>query len=360
MTASAAAAPRIGFFSRLLEQAPARDRYRFALEQIAQAEACGFASAWVAQHHFGEQEGGLPSPFVLLAAAAERTSRIALSTGVITLPIDDPLRAAEDAAVLDALSGGRVQLGVASGGTPSSFAPFGRDAQRRREIFAEHFAVFRDAMAGRPIRGTDARIYPAAGDLDRRVWQATFSVDGGVRAGRDGDGLLLSRTQPRPGGAHELPLHDLQLPIIDAYREALPEDAPVRVLASRTAVVVDEENRTRVLELAEPGLRQLAEGMHGIDTTGLGIDDLARLTDTHVGTPDEVAASLAADRAIAASTDVSFQVHSVDAPHELTLRSLELIATEVAPRLGWSVGPDAAAALHAAHLTTATHGKGRA
>jgi putative FMN-dependent luciferase-like monooxygenase len=340
--------PRIGFFTRLLEDAPAADRYRFALEQIAQAERSGFASAWVAQHHFGETEGGLPSPFVLLAAAAERTSRIALATGVVTLPIDDPLRAAEDASVLDALSGGRVQLGVASGGTPSSFAPFGRDPQQRREIFAEHFGVFRDALAGRGIRGTDARIYPAAGDLDRRIWQATFSVEGGIRAGRDGDGLLLSRTQPRPG-AQDLPLHEVQLPIIDAYRDALPEGGPFRVLASRTAVVVDEENRTRVLELAEPGLRELAEGMLGIDTTGLGLDDLARLTDSHIGTPDEVAASLAADRAIAASTDVSFQIHSVDAPHEMTLRSLELLATEVAPRLGYDVGDEAAESLRAVH-----------
>ena len=108
--------PRLGFFTRLLEDAPAADRYRFALEQIEQAERSGFASAWVAQHHFGEHEGGLPSPFVLLAAAAERTSRIALATGVVTLPIDDPLRVAEDAVVLDQLSGGRVQLGLATGG----------------------------------------------------------------------------------------------------------------------------------------------------------------------------------------------------------------------------------------------------
>ena len=97
--------PRLGFFTRLLEDASAADRYRFALEQIDQAEQSGFASAWIAQHHFGEDEGGLPSPFVLLAAAAERTSRIALATGVVTLPIDDPLRVAEDAAVLDQLSG---------------------------------------------------------------------------------------------------------------------------------------------------------------------------------------------------------------------------------------------------------------
>ncbi|MFT4235916.1 MAG: LLM class flavin-dependent oxidoreductase, partial [Microbacterium sp.] len=72
--------PRLGFFTRLLEEVSAADRYRFALEQIAAADRLGFASAWVAQHHFGEQEGGLPSPFVLLGAAAAQTSRIALAT----------------------------------------------------------------------------------------------------------------------------------------------------------------------------------------------------------------------------------------------------------------------------------------
>lgn len=341
--------PRLGFFTRLLEDAPAADRYRFALEQIEQAERSGFASAWVAQHHFGEHEGGLPSPFVLLAAAAERTSRIALATGVVTLPIDDPLRVAEDAVVLDQLSGGRVQLGLATGGTPSSFTAFGRESERRREIFAEHFEVLLDALGGRGIRGTASQIYPAAGDLGERIWQATFSADGGRRAGERGDGLLLSRTQPRPADAPGAPLHELQLPIIDAYRAALPDGAPVRVLASRTALVVDPENRTRALELADAGLRDLARSMFGLDTDGLLIDELVRITDTHVGTVDEVVASLAADETLHAATDVSFQVHSIAATHELTLRSLQLLADEVAPRLGFATGPDAAEALRRAH-----------
>ncbi|MGK9219489.1 MULTISPECIES: putative FMN-dependent luciferase-like monooxygenase [unclassified Microbacterium] len=350
--------PRLGFFSRLLEEAPAADRYRFALEQIAQAEESGFASAWIAQHHFGEHEGGLPSPFVLLAAAAERTTRIGLGTAVLTLPIDDPVRAAEDAAVLDRLSDGRVQLGVASGGTPSSFAAFGQDAARRREIFADHFAVFLDALEGRGIRGTASRMYPDGGDLARRLWQATFSVDGGRRAGERGDGLMLSRTQPRPEGATDAPLHTVQLPIIEAYRDALPDGAPARVLASRTAVVVDPENRTHVLELAQDGLRRLAETMFGLDADRLGIDELVRITDTHIGTVDEVVATLAADAAISAATDVSFQVHSVAAPHELALRSLELLATEVAPRLGYATGAGAASSLRTAHhpLVPATEG----
>jgi hypothetical protein len=99
----------------------------------------------------------------------------------------------------------------------------------------------------------------------------------------------------------------------------------------------------------------------GVDTDGVGLDELVRLTDTHVGTVDEVVASLSADKTLAEVSDVSFQVHSIAAPHELTLRSLELLAEEVAPRLGFDVGPDAADALrHAHHPLAATSVEGPA
>ena len=341
--------PRLGLFTRLLEKAPAAERYRFALEQIHHADQLGFASAWVAQHHFGEHEGGLPSPLVLLAAAAQRTREIALGTAVLTLPLEDPLRAAEDAAVLDALSDRRVQLGIAAGGTPSSFPAFARDPAARRELFAEHLEVLRDALGGRGVRGTDSHLYPPPGGLGEKIWQATFSADGARRAGLAGDGLLLSRTQPRPEGEHRLPLHELQLPIIAAYRDALPAGAPARILASRTALVVDPEHRARALELAEPGLRALATTQPGFDAAGASLPELIAVTDTHVGTVEEVADSLAADASLREVTDVSFQVHSIDAGHELTLRSLELLAAEVAPQLGFATGAEAARDLAAAH-----------
>ena len=73
---------RLGFFTRLLDQVDAAERYRLATQQIVQAEKCGFDSAWIAQHHFHEGEGGLPAPFVFLAHAAAHTSRIRLGTGV--------------------------------------------------------------------------------------------------------------------------------------------------------------------------------------------------------------------------------------------------------------------------------------
>ena len=64
---------RLGFFTRLLDETNAAERYRLATAQIVQAERSGFDSAWIAQHHFHEAEGGLPAPFVFLAHAAAAT-----------------------------------------------------------------------------------------------------------------------------------------------------------------------------------------------------------------------------------------------------------------------------------------------
>jgi hypothetical protein len=64
---------RLGFFTRLLDVTTPAERYRLGAEQIVHAERCGFDSAWIAQHHFHEDEGGLPAPFVFLGHVAART-----------------------------------------------------------------------------------------------------------------------------------------------------------------------------------------------------------------------------------------------------------------------------------------------
>ena len=332
---------RLGFFTRLLDDATPAERYRLAIEQIVAAENAGFDAAWVAQHHFNHDEGGLPSPFVFLAAAAARTENIRLGTGIVTLPLDNPLRVAEDATVFDLLSGGRLELGLGSGGTPSSFIAFGHDSADRGRIHGEHLARLRTALSGEDVGGGN-RLYPDGRNILGRIWQATFSVDGGRRAGEAGDGLMLSRTQPRPKDNPHASLAEIQLPVIEAYLAALPSGIEPRILASRTAFVADK--RARALELAETGLRRIAErfAAAGHVRTGDTLQDLVRDFDTHVGEPADVAASLAADPVLDIATEISFQVHSVDPPHELILRSIELIGAEVAPALGWRDRPEAA------------------
>ena len=199
-------------------------------------------SAWIAQHHFHEAEGGLPAPFAFLGFVAAQTSRIRLGTGIVTLPLENPVRVAEDAAVLDLLSNGRLELGVGTGGNPTAFAAFGLDSAERARIFADNLDIVRNALAGRPLPGGDT-LYPPRPQLCDRIWQATFSVSGGARAGKAGDGLLLSRTQPRPREAPHAPLAEIQHPIIDAYLEALPSGCEPRIMASRSVFAADDRGR---------------------------------------------------------------------------------------------------------------------
>src|SRR3954466_5397864 len=285
---------RLGFFTRLLDETTAAERYRLATQQIVHAERCGFDSAWIAQHHFHEGEGGLPSPFAFLGFVAAQTSRIRLGTGIVTLPLENPVRVAEDAAVLDLLSSGRLELGVGTGGNPTAFAAFGLDSAKRAEIFADNLAIVRNALAGAPLPGGD-KLYPARPQLCERIWQATFSVSGGARAGKAGDGLLLSRTQPRSREAPQTSLAEIQNPIIDAYLDALPPGHEPRIMASRSIFAADD--RERALQLADIGLRRARDSFiaGGHAPPGETLDDMIAAFDTHVGTPDDIIASLRAD-----------------------------------------------------------------
>jgi len=326
---------RLGFFTRLLDQAGPAERYRLATEQIVQAEKCGLDSAWIAQHHFHEGEGGLPAPFAFLGFVAARTSRIRLGTGIVTLPLEHPVRVAEDAAVLDLMCGGRFELGVGTGGNPTAFAAFGLDSAQRSEIFASNLDIVRNALAGRPLAGGD-KIYPPRPQLCERIWQATFSVSGGARAGKAGDGLLLSRTQPRSKDAPRATLAEIQHPIIDAYLDALPRGCEPRIMASRS--VFAAEDREEALRLAGNGLRRALPNFMagGHLPPGDTVAEMITAFDTHVGNPDDVIASLRKDSTLERVTDLVFQVHSVDPPHPHILRSIELVAEKVAPALGWN------------------------
>lgn len=343
MTAQAGSArvsstrPRLGFFTRVLDDAPAAERYRLALEQIRTAERLGFDSAWVAQHHFHEAEGGLPSPLVFLAHAAAQTTRIVLGTSIVTLPLEEPLRVAEDAAVLSLLSDGRFELGVGSGGTPSSFPPFGHDPKERGAIYGRHLARLHEALRGDQLTADGGSLYPAAPELLDTLWQATFSPEGAARIGAAGSGLMLSKSQPHTAGSGATALADTQRLVIDAYEAALPDGVSSRTFASRGLVVVDDEADVaallaRGIERSLPAARPMGIAI----PDGASDEELRILFDLHVGTPDQIIEELAQDHVLTSATDIVFQSHPVDPPHAVLLRSLELIATRVAPALGWS------------------------
>jgi probable F420-dependent oxidoreductase len=114
----------------------AEEVFRRNVEQIQLAEACGFDAAFISEHHFLDNEM-FPSPMIALAFLAAVTSRIRLGTGVLLLPLHDPVRVAEDAALLDRISGGRLIFGIGQGYRPEEFEGYGRRLEDRRGLMRE-------------------------------------------------------------------------------------------------------------------------------------------------------------------------------------------------------------------------------
>lgn len=323
---------RLGFLAHVAGTGDPAETLEEAVRLFVVAEELGFESGWVAQHHVGAECGFLPSPFVLLAAAAARTRRIRLGTGVVILPLEDPVRVAEDAGVLDLLSGGRLELGVGSSGHAASFIALGRDFDGRGSASAGALADLAGLLAGRSLPGGH-RLVPHAPGLAGRVWLATATVASAERAGLAGHGLLLARTVVGSDG----PIASVQRPLAETFLEAraragLP--GPARLGVTRT--VYPAQDRPSAIVDLEPGarawVRQMAAGRVPDDLPAA--DLLARLS-VVCGPAAEVAEMLRADDVVGLATDVLVQVQPGLPGFARTVAALETIATEVAPALGW-------------------------
>jgi len=118
--------------------------YRDTLDLILLSEKLGYDSVWLGEEHF-YSFGICPSPQMFLAAVARETSRIRLGTAISLLPFENPLRKAEDFAMLDLLSNGRLNFGVGRGIIPAHFAGFAVDPHESRARYEESLAIIRQA-----------------------------------------------------------------------------------------------------------------------------------------------------------------------------------------------------------------------
>ena len=167
------------------------------LELMRAAEDLGYDSVWPAEHHFTEY-GYCASPALSLAAIARETKRIRLGTGIVVLPLNHPLRVAEDYAFLDHMSDGRVDLGVGRGYQPLEFQRYGVDQETTREQFQEALTVIRQAWSegrvnfeGRHFRFDDVPIRPSPVQKPHPpIWMAALSPETFELAGRYGLNLL--------------------------------------------------------------------------------------------------------------------------------------------------------------------------
>jgi alkanesulfonate monooxygenase SsuD/methylene tetrahydromethanopterin reductase-like flavin-dependent oxidoreductase (luciferase family) len=124
--------------------------YDSALEQMLAAEPLGYRSVWIAEHHFNDY-GLCPAPPVLAAYLAARTRKLRLGMGVSLLPLHHPVDLAENLAVLDVLSGGRLDVGIGRGGTLQDYQTFQSDRADARARVEEGIALMQASWSGAPF-----------------------------------------------------------------------------------------------------------------------------------------------------------------------------------------------------------------
>jgi alkanesulfonate monooxygenase SsuD/methylene tetrahydromethanopterin reductase-like flavin-dependent oxidoreductase (luciferase family) len=183
------------------------ERYAEAVSLAAEAERLGFDSVWTSEHHFVD-DGYLPSVLPLCAAIAARTERILIGTGLLLAPLYDPLRLAEDAAVVDLIAGGRLVVGLGLGWREEEFEAFGVGLSERVPRLVDAVEVCRQAWRGDLVLGGDHRDHPgvAVRPLPARpggppIWIGALAEPAIRRAGRVGDGFMATEVTPESLGA---------------------------------------------------------------------------------------------------------------------------------------------------------------
>jgi probable F420-dependent oxidoreductase len=186
--------------------------YRRTLESIVKAEELGWDDVWLSEHHFVD-DGYCPSVLPLASAIAARTERIRIGTSVLLLPLHDPLRVAEDAAAVDILSGGRLELGVGAGYRREEFegfaVPRSERGQRMEEavrILRRLFAAERFSFDGRHYRYGEICLRPLPVQRPVPLWMGAFSSVAVKRAARL--------------GCHYVAIGPIR-PLVDLYRQEL-------------------------------------------------------------------------------------------------------------------------------------------
>ena len=316
----------------------ASDALLQSIELAVAAEEAGANGAYYRVHHFAQQ---LASPFPLLAAAAARTSRIELGTGVIDMRYENPLYMAEDAGSADLISGGRLQLGI-SRGSPEQvidgFRYFGHvppDGMSDADMAREHTKVFLEVLKGegfaqpnpRPMFANPPgllRVEPHSPGLRDRIWWGAGTRATAEWTGEQGMNLMSSTLLSEDTG---VPFHRLQAEQIQRFRDAW------------TAAGHTREPRVSVSRSIFPIVNDLDRQLFwhergGTDQVGWLDGGTARFGKTYAGEPDKLVAELAEDEAIAAADTLLLTVPTMLGV-DYNARLLETVTRHVAPAIGW-------------------------
>ncbi|MEU5364423.1 LLM class flavin-dependent oxidoreductase [Streptomyces sp. NPDC005925] len=308
---------------------PWAEVYEENLSLATGAEDLGFESVWLSEHHLTD-DGYLPSLFPALAAIAMRTSRIRLGTAMLLASLVHPLRLAEDAAVTDLLSGGRLELGLAPGYREKEFEALGIPRAERGARTEETVEILRRAWEGKPFSHTgrhftleDVEVTPVP-DAAPPLWIGGGGRAAALRAGRHGLRFLPDLGTPAE--------------ILGLYRRTLAEHGHDPARFGITAIVTPG---VYVCEDAEEGWQEIREHywylldkfQEWFGNPGLpSVEDLPRELFL-VGPPDTVAQGLRERVEPLGDVErVIFFGRAPGLPADRARRSLRLFAEHVIPQ----------------------------
>jgi len=304
--------------------------YRQFLEHCELAEELGLDSVWVTEHH-GFDDDYLPAPLTLLAAAAARTRRIRLGTGIVISPLHAAAEIAEQAAIVDLLSNGRLDLGLGAGYRPTEFDLYKADIHTRYKTNDQR------ATEIRTLWETGA-VTPKPVQKRLPIWMGYLGPQGARRAGRLGENLLSADATLWPH-----------------YREALIEaghnPADARMAGGIQAWVTDDPDRDwpvvsqHLAAQVNSYARHAGEGTSRPAPRPVNPD---RLRDREPrsplgyffhGTPDDVATRILNHTTGAPVDTVYLWAGLSGMPAGLVTRHITTIATQLAPRLRTAATP---------------------
>lgn len=310
---------------------PWKTLYDETLEQIAWVDKLGFDSVWVSEHHV-TGEGYLPSLFPVLAALAQRTDRVRLGTAVLLAPLHHPLRLAEDAAVVDVLSGGRLDLGLAPGYRTREFEALGVPKSERGSRTNETIEILKKAWTGQPFTHDGGHysfprieVCPTPLQDPLPIWIGGSSKAAATRAARF--------------DCHFMPDSGASMSVYEHFQSQWNAQSSPRIATNRVIYVCQDP---------EKGWNDVKEHYRYVFNTyrewfaeagdfpelGEPIEDADQLSrDMHlVGTPSMITAEIQRLQDQLPVDTLVFWARPPGLPIEKSSRSIELFAKEVMPQ----------------------------
>ncbi|MDI3307166.1 MAG: LLM class flavin-dependent oxidoreductase [Acetobacteraceae bacterium] len=330
---------------------PTHQLYDAAVEQVKAAEQAGFEISWFAEHHFSNY-CVCPSPLMMIARLAGETKRIRLGSGVVVVPLYQPARLIAEIGMVDALTHGRLVLGIGSGYQPYEFERFGEDLGHSTEKVLEFMEMLELAFGrevfsyeGRHYRMPETHIAPRPVNGLPDVWIA-------------GDNPALHRLAARKGYVVMVTPRHFTAEMLAAarrrfeasYREEGQDPARMRFAALRHVCVTDSkaeaqgflDNVRHQIRLSQ-SLRYREQAMQGamlVEKPWAGEMTLEEMA-AHmlIGSPEMIAERMAEEIRRAQPCHYLLQFQAGDSSLPLALRSIERFARDVRPLLEKAVGP---------------------